>query len=258
MAESLETTKSGIPARPDYIKEGEKGFEQVTMKDMVLPRLALCQDNTPQRKKQNADVYIPGLEEGNLFNTLSGKIYGNKIQVVPLFFYHSKIMFKGFEQGGGIVCQASDGISCQLNNGGACLHGAWGPGGEPPECTEFYNYPCLVYEGPGSKTSELIIVSLKSTGIGAAKKWNSYMRMRGADMFAGVYELSSTPDTNKAGMSYFTWAVANGDPAWVDVDLLKSGEKMYKTVSEGLKSGAIKVDDLDPDDAAFAARDSEV
>lgn len=248
---------SGLPAAPSFIPDSGKGLEQIGLKDMVLPRLSLCQSNTPARDKLSKE-YLKGLSEGQFFNTLTRENFGEKIIVVPLFFYHSRIMFKDMKEGGGIICQAPDGVHCQMNNGGPCLHEAWGANGEPPECSEFFNYPSLIYRGPGSKTSELVIVSMKTTGLKAGRTLNSLMRIRGKAAYAGIYELSSVPDQNKSGQSYYTWDAKNYETApWVDEDLYIKAEGMFKIVSEGLLSGKITVAE-DPSDTAFANRDSEV
>jgi hypothetical protein len=248
----IQKSSSALPAAPSFMPESSAGLEQVGFKDLILPRLALCQNNSRARDKQNAKEYIKGLEEGQFYNTLSREILGESITVVPLFFYHSRMMFKDLDQGGGMLCQAPDGVSCQLNNGGPCLHSAWGKGGEPPECMEFFNYPCLVYKGPGKEPNqELIIASMKTTGLKAGRTLNSLMRMRGRAAFAGIYDLKAIPASNKAGQNYYTWEAKNsskGDlPGWVDAELYSYAEEQYKIVAEGLKSGAIKIDDSDID-----------
>lgn len=259
MANEIATVSpvTGLPAAPSFIPDSGAGLEQVGMKDMVLPRLVLCQNNTKARDKQNSE-YIKGLEEGLFFNSLTREIIGDKIRVVPLFFYHSRMMFKDMKEGGGLICQAPDGKSCQMNAGGPCLHSEWGIKGEPPECSEFYNYPCLRWTGPNDPNNELVIVSMKTTGLKAGRTLNSLMRIRKKASYAGVYELKAVPDVNKAGNSYYTWEASNYEPnPWVSESLYKEAEKMYKMVSEGLLSGKIQVD-LSESDAAFADRDSEV
>jgi hypothetical protein len=238
--------------RPDWIPKSQEGLDEIGMKDMVLPRMTLCQTNTKARIRTEPK-YIPGLQEGQFFNSVTGRIYGESVLIIPLFFYHSRIMFKDMDQGGGIICQAPDGKSCQLNAGGPCIHAAWGPAGEPPECTEFYNYPVLVYEGPGNLTSEWVVVSLKTTGLNAGRNLNSLMRLRGGPAFSGVYELSSIPDKNDAGQPFFTWVVKNAiDPAttkpmWVDQEIFPRAQEMSRVIKEGLKAGTVTVSDIDPD-----------
>jgi hypothetical protein len=110
-----------------------------------------------------------------------------------------------------------------------------------------------VYEGPGDQTRELVIVSLKTTGLKAGRTLNSLMRMRGTASFAGIYVLKSynVPDNPP----YYTWNADNGEPPWVDKDLLNYAQSQYKIVSEGLKAGTITIDDSE---AAFADHDTEV
>lgn len=244
-----------LPMAPDFMPDSDAGREQVGFKDIILPRLTLCQNNTAARDKLSKE-YIKGLEEGLFFNSLSKQIYGESLQIVPLFFYHSRIMFKDMKEGGGMLCQAPDGLKCQMNAGGPCLHSEWGPKGEPPECSEFFNYPCLIYRGEGKLTTdEIIIVSMKTTGLKAGRTLNSMMRIRQKASYAGVYLINSVPDTNKAGINYYTWEAHNGTPPWVDKDIYDRAERQYKIVAEGLKKGSITVDDSDD---AFADRDTEV
>lgn len=253
--ERVATTEPGEVAKPDYVK-GNRGFEQMEAKDMVLARLSLCQSMTPQRQESDPK-FIDGLKEGHLFNSLTGKIYGKHTRVVPLFFFKSRIFFKDINEGGGIICQAPDGKSCQLNHGGPCLHQAWGASGEPPECNEFFNYPCIMLDDKGVVIEPLIVVSLKATGLKAGKEWNALMRMRGADMFSGIYNVDSQPARNKAGQTYQTYKVTNSEPRWVEPALYQQAEKMFQQVSEGIAAGSITVDESTASDDAFASRDAE-
>lgn len=254
--QGMQKTAPGALKRPDFMPESNAGREEVGIKDILLPRLGLCQNNSRARDKNNAKKYIKGLEEGQFYNSLTGEIYGAEVQVVPLFFFHSRIMFRDMKEGGGIICQAPDGKHCQMNNGGPCLHSTFGPKGEPPECNEFFNYPCLIYAGAGDKTKEWIVVSLKTTGLAAGREWNSMQRLRGTAAYGGVYTLRSVA-TSKDGQSYYTWSVENFElNPFVDPELYRFAESQYKSIYEGMKSGAIKVDTTDDD--AFAGRDTEV
>lgn len=236
--------------RPAHLAELEdksgkrRGFDEMESKDITIPRLGLCQSNTKQRMRSESN-YIPGLEEGHFFNTLNGTNYGSSVDVVPLFFYKSRIRFKDLEQGGGILCQAPDGKSCQENHGGPCLHDKWGANGEPPECTEFFNYPCFVVGQDGRfAASSLVVVSLKSTGIKAARGWNSMMRIRKSDMFSGIWRLSSYGTQNAAKQPYYAWKVdaspING--SWLDKENYIAAGIQYEGVYEGIRSGTMKVD----------------
>jgi hypothetical protein len=208
-------------------------------KDVTLPRLSLCQAMSPQKQKSKPDQYIPGLAEGQFFNSLNHTIYGTEVHIIPLFFYKSRIWFKDINQGGGIICQAPDGKACQLNSGGPCLHMKWGPNGEPPECTEFFNYPSLLLKENGDL--ELVVVSLKATGMKAAKSWNSMMRMRQADMFSGIYKVTSFEKPNAAGQVYQAWKIENSDrnSGWATKDQYTYADGQYTSVYEGIRTGVI-------------------
>jgi hypothetical protein len=243
-------------SRPDYLKEFDgqevRGLEQVTSAEMVLPRLALCQNTSPQRDRTNPK-YIPGLQEGTFFNSLTKGIYGEKLTVMPLFFRKSRIYWKDINEGGGIICRAPHGNDCQLNDGKACLHSAWGKDGTPPLCTEFYNYACLIYP-----TNEPIVVSLKVTGIKAGKEWNSMMRLRGSDPFSGLYDVMAVPARNATGQTYYTYQIVNSpeEGGWVTKDQFVYNEKQYVVLSKQLDEGDVKVDESTLSEEAFAMRDA--
>src|SRR5574339_912133 len=124
-----------MASRPTFLKTAEdqapRGLEEATMQDMILPRVAICQTMSEERKRSSSK-YIEGLEEGKLFNSLTKEIYGDVVTFTPLFFYKSRIKFRPQEIGGGIECMNPTGKQCALNNGGPCLHSAWGKNGEKP------------------------------------------------------------------------------------------------------------------------------
>src|SRR6266567_576475 len=125
------------------------GFEEMEQSDIIMPRLALCQSGTPQRKKSE-EKYIEGLDEAMYFNTITRKIYGEKIIVVPLMFFTSRILF-GENMGDPLPCQALDGKTGIGNPGGACIQcplkefgTSKKQGSKAPACTKLYNYAVLV------------------------------------------------------------------------------------------------------------------
>lgn len=181
---------------PDFLKEvkGNEGLENVTKNDIVLPRLAICQSGTPQRKRDNP-AYIKGLDEGMFFNTVSQQVYGDKVELIPLLKTQSRIFFRDINEGGGILCRSFNGI-----NGGtlcetcmACPKSV----GFPSECTEFKNITSIV-----AADGNLIVASFKSTGLAAAKAWLTRMSMMNKPAYVGVYELSLSSMRNAQGEFY--------------------------------------------------------
>ncbi len=250
---SMAEVLNNKPAYLQGVESPQRGLEEITADEMVLPRITLTQGLTPQRQKRDPR-YIAGLEEGMFFNSLTKQIYGDRLVVTPLFFRKSRIWFKDINDGGGIMCRAPKGNDCQLNNGGPCLHNTWGNDGQPPECTEFYNYPCLIYP-----TNELAVVSLKVTGIKAGREWNTIMRVRGADAFAGLYEIKAVPAQNKTGQTYFTYQITNApeEGGWVPAEQFKKNEALYHELLKSFTSGKTTVDESTLSDEQFAMRDAQ-
>ena len=74
----VEKQPFGLVKVPEYLRgQGQKGLEEVGRDDMILPRLAIAQSGSPAFKKASRDR-IEGLEEGDLYNTLTRVIYGDK------------------------------------------------------------------------------------------------------------------------------------------------------------------------------------
>ena len=224
------------------------GLENVERGDMTLPRLGLCQSLSPQRKK-NDPKYIPKLEEGQLFNTITQNIYGGRVLVVPLFFYKTRILFNPLNQGGGIRCQAQDARVGRGDPGGSCDQCplALFTKEDPPECNLFYNYAAAVMpeKGKAFGLDSLLVVSFKSTGLKVARDWNSRMRLRGVAAFAGIWEVRSVLNKNTAGEWYGPAVSPAGD---VPADMLVTAEGMYQAVRDVQVAGRLQhdVSDLNP------------
>jgi hypothetical protein len=199
MSQELSKVSPGGPlALPDHLRDvhDSAGFANMERQDLVLPRLSICQAMTPQRKKTSPN-YIEGLADGDLFNTITGETYGGTVELIPMLFSKSRIYFRPMGEGGGILCR-----SFNARDGGvlsptcaACPNSQFGADGKPPVCNIFFNYPALVLP-----RRELLVLSLKSTGLKMARQWNSRMKLLGdKPMYAGVYEVSILEQTNPKG-----------------------------------------------------------
>jgi len=251
LAKKEDTT--AIQQVPDYLKHAGpgQGLENVEHGDVTLPRLGLCQALSPQRDKSDPK-YINGLEEGLYFNTVTNQVYGESVEIVPLLFYKTRMMFPPMGAGSGILCQAMDG-----------KHGVGVPGGEcavcqyaqfrenteqgekkSPPCTLFHNYAALALPEKGlPKLDSLLGVSLKSTGLKVSKDWLALMRLRGTDIFAGVYEFTAIARKNDVGKWY---QPVIKPAAWVSPETYAIAKEAYGMVRE-LQQGnrlAVEQDDM--------------
>ena len=70
---------------PAYMKEGgNRGSENVTSQDVMLPRIDIIQDMSPQHKKTKPE-YIEGAEVGMLFNTLTMDLHPHGLRGVRVW-----------------------------------------------------------------------------------------------------------------------------------------------------------------------------
>lgn len=264
----------------DYLKPesgGPRGGEELGPRDVVQPRLAICQSNTPHRKEKS-DKYIKGLQEGEYFNTAYGKRYGLSVLVVPIFFFKTQIRFKDFEDGGGILCQAQDGKNGIGDPGGVCLKCKFGPilgwKGEgdkrqAPECTELKNYAVIIIPKDKMPSMEdAAILSFKTTSIKKSNEWASRLRSYGRDWWSTIHELTTVEVSNDKDQSWFTPVahvytgprVPAGIPegtklppsleqfsrALVNQRMMEIGTTVYEGMMEMRKAGRLVID-IDPD-----------
>jgi hypothetical protein len=224
---------------PEFMRDVDPslGLEEMDRGDIVLPRLAIAQTLSPALKK-SGPRYIPGLEEGMLYNTVTREIYGTNVKVVPIIFTKMRIYFKDIKDGGGIICQSLNGIDgghlCPAGCAG-CEHSQW-INNEAPDCNDFKNYACVLPEYENS----IVVVSMKSTAIGVAKQWNAMMRMLRKPAFAKTYEIKTVEET-KGNNTYQQWHVTQLN--YVSQELYDAATGFY----EQLKAHGVKVS-LDDED----------
>lgn len=237
---------------PEYLRrqpgQGQAaGLENMDRQDVTLPRLGLCQSMSPQRIKSDPK-FIAGLEEGNFFNTITQENYGNKVRIIPLLFYKTRLRFRSFDDGGGLLCQSPDSLIGIGDPGGNCLRCPFQmfKDNAPPECTLLFNYASLVVGKDGTvNPGSLVVDSFKSSGLSTARDWNSLIRLRQVDMFAGIYEIESADKKEDK----YTWKVQIVKPAgWVSKETYVRAKEAYQAMAELQKEGRLRhdVEDLRP------------
>ncbi len=241
-----------IESVPDFLKShvGQStGLEDVEQSDILIPRLGLCQSLSPQRKKSNP-LYIEGLQEGQLFNTVTQEVYGEKLEVILLFFFKNRIKYFPIDSGGGIDCISPNGIDqgrispdgcsvCRFSQFGNGEDLVQGEKQSAPECTLYHNLMCLT-----PHDSSPIAMSFKSTGLKVTKQLLAQIRMSRLPMYAKKYEITVT--TVKSGQN--EWFEKKITPTgFVDSVTFAEMEKSF----ESLKKANIKVDTTGEGDDSF-------
>jgi hypothetical protein len=77
------------------LKSAGRGLENITNDDITIPRLAIVQSGSPQRKKKD-EKYIEGAEEGNMFNTVTNQLYDSSITIYLVDI--EKHMLNGYQE----------------------------------------------------------------------------------------------------------------------------------------------------------------
>jgi hypothetical protein len=167
------------------------------------------------------EKHIPGLQVGEIFNTVTKEIYGDSVKVIPVWFSKNRILF---DKDWKIECSSPDGIKGgKITPEGCtdCEYSQWGSGKDDVgfACTEFRNFAVLIYnEEDGS--SSLASISLKSTSSGMAKTWLNMIEARKVKtaegipttlpMYRGLYTLTPAAKENKKKQAiFYVWSVNN-------------------------------------------------
>lgn len=226
-----------LVAVPDYSEWEGLGLENVNKADLILPRLSLAQNTSPQVVKTDP-LFIYDLDQGEIFNTLTSQIYGLEVEIIPIKLVYTAIKWERDDKGRStknIICRSNDGMICTLT-GKECECRVWGKKGEKPTCTLFYNFLCILPRN----NNELVSLSMKETSAGPAKRLISLSSLphpttgKRLPMFAKRYLISSVPEKNDIG-NYFNFAVNNN--GW-NTDLAQ----FCATVYESMKTKTIIVD----------------
>jgi hypothetical protein len=229
---------------PDYLAPSSReGADHIERDDMLLPRLALAQKISHELEESH-EKYMPDLKEGQLFNTVTQRIYGNgPIEFVIIRADKPRFVeFHPRAAGGGIKdmnVPAND-PRCQFTRG---------PNGEsvPPVATKFYDFIVLLLPStPGVPELEMIGLSFKSTGLKAARLLNTFITQRGErPLYAGKYELGVAVAKNAKGI-FKVYTVKNSSiaspfsatsgekvlPGWVSADLYKYAQEQFASMKD--------------------------
>ena len=246
--DKTETALAVVPAgmegmitidRPEGHDEGTLGTEGMTRDDISMPRIGLAQKMSPEIDKTSSK-YIEGLSFMDLYHSQTHENFGTG----PLYFAILKrerprwVEFKPIEQGGGIKDK-----DVKANDPRA----DFGPNGEKPAATMFRDYVVLLLNSfdPADPLKSVVALSLKSSGLKAAKYLNFLTTLRGDKLICkGVYKLTSSHETDKKTQGVY--AVYKFDNAgWLAPDSIV--EKTAIELFESWKDRELEVEREDPD-----------
>jgi hypothetical protein len=204
---------------PDYMAKDARGKENLTADDLTLPRLALAQAMSPQVTKGKPE-YIKGLEVGQMFNNLTGEIYGEgPLQFTVLRRDPPRGIEFGPNVGDPIVdmnVPANDPrMQFTMDDQGRSVK---------PKATKFYDFIVMILP-----SREIMALSFKSTGLKVAKQLNSLISLRPVACFGGRYVLTTAMMSNAKG-TFATFKVGNAGV--VNAEEYAYGEQMFEMLKD--------------------------
>lgn len=255
---------------PDYLNQlaasgmigGNEGFEEVRPSDVKVPYLKIAQKGTPQAD-EDSESYI-GVKKGQFFHAITGEKYGEELRFVPLLKFGTRRLFESMDKGGGILCRSDDMkhgdgeaegrdkdgncLRCGLSKFGSARNGE----GKGTACSEFYNFPALIYTD-GVLSFDPVIIALKSTAIDAAQKLIGLAMSRRMKiekdgkvietkppMWAGAYKVTTRQEID-GKLSWYVPEIDND--GWVAAADLPSVKQAFDFMHELRQQGRLATDE---------------
>lgn len=173
-----------------------EGLENIEISDLSLPFLRVAQPLSPQIDK-DSEEFLEGLQVGMFFNTVTNRIYGKEINLIPMKYERSWVEWKQ-DRGGFVARHIPGSIDIDKSDFSKWKYNA----NVIQDTLMFY---CMVAdrlnEGP-------IVFCLSSTGIKHGKNWMTQINMtrlpsgKQAPIFSSVWKLFTTKQQNAKGSFY--------------------------------------------------------
>lgn len=197
------------------------GNENITSRDMQIPRLALLQDLSPETNERKPE-YIPGAKPGLLLNKMTGQLFDQTF-VINLHYSHGYSVWKKRKLGGGLFgsfTSEEEAVKALEEKGLDIEH---------YDVMESPMHFVLLLDENGKPTMPAII-DFPSTKNRVSRSWNSLIAAQGDqyDRFAWVWMLGSKLETNDRGQEYFNYRVDFLGAA--PQELYAEAKKIYETV----------------------------
>jgi hypothetical protein len=229
--------------RPAYLDpESRRGSEDVGMDDITLPRVEVLQALSPQIKKSDPK-YIQGAEQGVIFNTISGELYGDSIVFIPVVFRKEWIIWQTRDAGGGFISTHSTEAEAmeaynQLEN--------------PDDYDVNLHAVNFVYVVRENGSLEEAVFSWSRSKLKVSRKLNALVQMNPGDRFSKAYKLRAIEEKGKKG-EYYSYDIK--PLGYVSEDVYHRAEKLFKAIKAGERAVAYgtldEIEAAEPDSAVM-------
>jgi len=225
------------------VEEGEE--EHLNQDELEIPFLRLAQKGSPQVDEDKPE-FVKGLKVGQYFNTVSGENYKDALKIQVHGYFQNFTIWKG-EKGNGEFNGAMtpeefrefEAKNSLTRDGGDMVNFVEG---EEFRYSDTRNFIVSIPEHP---EDGIMIYPLSSTGIKAAKKWNTLQNGRRvggrpAKRYATIWEIKSAA-FEKNG---FTWKQTSAIKplGWATSELVTFGQAQEAFVKD-IKNQGVKYSD---------------
>ena len=245
--------EAGPLAVIDFGADAGSGFENTNTDDFAIPFLRMLQAGSPQAKRTQPE-YIKGAEEGDMINTVTGRLYkGHEgVDVIPCAYIHKYNLWAQNREGfrGSVTADEYERMSkhkgtvntqngpkeVELDEAGNII-------------TDTREHYVLIVHPDGSFVPALL--ALASTQLKKSKKWMSLMDAfklpTGAryPMFSKIYKVTPIAESKDD----FSWAGYNIEYLKdIDNPVLYTAAKAF---NESVRKGTIKAAPIDDEDLPY-------
>jgi len=217
-----------------------KGLQNITNDDVTIPRLAIVQSGSPQRKKED-EKYIDGADEGMIFNTVTNELFKDSLEVIPCGYRKTYVEWIPREKGGGLVAvhdMKPEGTTTDPKTRKSML-------GEN-QIVDTAEHFVLVKTSQGWSPA---VLTMTSSNLGVSRKWNTLLKMKRinvkgqtveAPSFLYTFKLSTVEAENDLGNWHKYKIEELGQVS--SREIFKEGEKLADSVSTGKVKASEPVD----------------
>lgn len=235
----------------EFAAYANAGRENVTTRDMIIPRLAILQKLSPQIDKKNGGAqFIEGAEVGDIVDVTTGDLFKEGLHFLPCYFITQWLEWAPRKSGKGLIATHDDDKvlqGCTQNDKKQWVNKA---GNYIAQTAQFYGLNLSVEGVPRPS-----FIPMASSQLKAARKWNTLAgselltRKDGssfiAPLFYRTYELTSGEESNSEG-DWMGWVVSRsvalpelGNPPFNrrDWNVIKD---MAIAMLKSIQSGAVR------------------
>lgn len=230
------------------------GLENVTARNLIIPRITILQALSPQLKKK-APEYIEGAQPGMFCDVGTSQLYEDELLFVPCFFATVYLQWGPRNSGRGLV--QNHGTDDSIMKAAKLIEDDEGRkkmvlknGDYIAETAQYFG---LNMSAKGRRS----FIPLSSTGLGASRRWmmkitsEKLERADGSEFTPPIYYRSwraTVAESQKNSDNWFSWQFEPG-PTVLELDptkkLLHEAKEFYAQARLGLVQGDVIVEEDD-------------